>query len=45
MPHDWIAKCLIMYKISPVLIDFLEQSMKKWNATLVLNHTEGQLKS
>ena len=27
--HDWIMKCLTMYKISPVLIDFLEQNMKK----------------
>ena len=45
VPHDWIAKCLTICKISPVLVDFLEQNMKRWNTTLVLNYTEGQLKS
>lgn len=45
VPHDWILKCLSMYKISPVLIQFLTQNMRQWSTTLTLNHTEGQLKS
>jgi len=45
VPHDWILKCLSIYKISPILIQFLTQNMRQWSTTLVLNHTEGQLKS
>jgi len=45
VPHDWIFKCLSIYKISPILIQFLTQNMRQWSTTLVLNHTEGQLKS
>ncbi|XP_037775046.1 uncharacterized protein LOC119572129 [Penaeus monodon] len=40
-----ILKCLSIYKISPILIQFLTQNMRQWSTTLILNHIEGQLKS
>ena len=30
VPHSWILKCLQMYKIHPVLITFIEESMSQW---------------
>ena len=29
VPHSWIIKCLQMYKIHPVLITFIEESMSQ----------------
>ena len=29
VPHSWILKCLQMYKIHPVLITFVEESMSQ----------------
>ena len=29
VPHSWILRCLQMYKIHPVLIEFIEQSMNQ----------------
>ena len=45
VPHSWIIKCLEFYKISSVMKEFIESSMKKWKTTLYLNHGEGTLRS
>ena len=29
VPHSWILKCLQMYKINPVLITFIEESVSQ----------------
>ena len=34
-----------MYKVTPVIINFLKNSMKLWNTNLFLNHTKGSMKS
>ena len=34
VPHSWIRRCLQMYKIHPVLITFIEQSMNHWKISL-----------
>ena len=31
VPHSWILKALDIYKVSPVIINFLKNSMKVWN--------------
>ena len=43
VPHSWILKCLQMYKIHPVLITFIEESMSQWNTNMTLVHKEGVL--
>lgn len=45
VPHDWILKCLEMYKLSPIIVQFLTSSMDQWKTTLILNHSEGTLYS
>ena len=43
VPHSWILRCLQMYKIHPVLIKFIEQSMNHWKTNMTLVHKEGVL--
>lgn len=45
VPHDWILKCLCIYKISPTHIQFLTASKDQWKTSLILNHAEGTLYS
>ena len=45
VPHSWILRCLQMYKIDPVLIEFIEQSMKQWKTNMTLVHKEGVLET
>ncbi|XP_042889217.1 uncharacterized protein LOC122264411 [Penaeus japonicus] len=41
VPHDWILRSLELYKISPVISNFLRNSMSKWHTKLFLSHNEG----
>ena len=41
VPHSWILKTLELFKISPILINFIKSSMTKWNTDLLLNHKNG----
>ena len=43
--HSWILKCLQMYKIHPVLIIFIEESMSHWKTNMTLVHKEGVLET
>ena len=45
VPHSWILKCLQMYKIHPVLITFIEESMSQWKTNITLVHKEGVLET
>ena len=45
VPHSWILRCLQMYKIHPVLIEFIEQSMNHWKINMTLVHKEGVLET
>ena len=45
VPHSWILKCLQMYKIHPVLITFIEESMNQWKTNMTLVHKEGVLET
>ena len=45
LPHFWILKCLQMYKIHPVLITFIEESMNQWETNMTLVHKEGVLET
>ena len=38
VPHSWILKCLQMYKIHPLLITFIEESMSQWKSNMTLVH-------
>ena len=39
VPNSWILKCLQMYKIHPVLITFIEESMSQWNTNMTLGRS------
>ena len=41
VPHSWILRCLQMYKIHPVLIEFIEQRMNHWKTNMTLFYNEG----
>ena len=45
VPHSWILKCLQMYRIQPVLITFIEESMSQWKTNMTLVHKEGVLET
>ena len=45
VPNSWILKCLQTYKIHPVLITFIEESMSKWKTNMTLVHKEGVLET
>ena len=45
VPHSWMLKCLQMYKIHPVLITFIEESMSHWKTNMTLVHKEGVLET
>ena len=45
VPHTWIIKCLELYKICPVAINFMKECMKNWKTTLHLRHANGSLTS
>ena len=45
LPHSWILKCLQMYKIQPVLITFIEESMSQWKTNMTLVYKERVLET
>ena len=45
VPPFWILKCLQMYKIHPVLITFIEESMSQWKTNMTLVHKERVLET
>ena len=45
VPHTWILKAIELYKISPIISNFLRTSMTKWQTRLLLSHNDGTLKS
>ena len=45
VPHSWIIKCMEIYKICPVVTQFITAAMRTWKSTLVLSHPGGSLTS
>ena len=45
VPHEWILKAIELYKISPIISNFLRTNMTKWQTRLLLSHNNGTLKS
>ena len=43
VPHEWILKAFELYKISPIISNFLRTSMTKWQTRLLLSHNNGTL--
>ena len=44
VPHKWIIEVLSIYKISPVIINFLATSMLAWKTDMFLYHEGGVVK-
>lgn len=45
VPHSWILKSLEIYRISPVISNFLKSTMAFWQTTLILHHNEGKIET
>ena len=45
VPHDWIIKSLELYKFSPIIANFLTNSMAKWKTRLFLSHQNGTIET
>ena len=43
--HEWILKAIELYKIFPIIFNFLRNRMTKWKTRLLLSHNNGALKS
>ena len=41
VPHQWILKALDLYRISPAIKTFLQQTMTQWSTKLFLTHSNG----
>ena len=37
VPHTWIIKCMEIFKLSPMLIQFIRVSMEQWKTVMILN--------
>ena len=42
--HNWIIKSLELFKLSPIIVNFLTSNMLNWKTTLFLSHKFGNLK-
>ena len=40
VPHSWIIKVMEIYKMSPTVTKFVEQSMANWKTTMKLNYNQ-----
>lgn len=45
VPHSWILETLKIYKINPVIIHFVTNTMKKWQTEMLLFFKKGHLKT
>ena len=45
MPHSWLIRILEIYKIDPLIINSLQQLMKKWTTTLKVKAKNNQIMS
>ena len=41
VPHSWIIKSLELFKLSPVVVEFLRHNMTLWNTDIHLSHPNG----
>ena len=45
VPHEWILRSLILFKVSPRVVGFLKHNMKNWKTQLILTYETGTLMS
>lgn len=37
IPHSWLRECLAIYKICPIIVNFLTEMMPRWKTSLVVS--------
>ena len=42
--HNWVMKSLELFKVSPMIVNFLKSNMLNWNTALFLSHKNENLK-
>lgn len=45
VPHSWILQALKIYRVSPTIIRFVEESMKEWKTEMYLYHQQGSVQT
>ena len=43
VPHSWIIKVMETYEVSPILNNFIKESMRQRRTTMMLSYTTGTL--
>ena len=43
--HSWIIKCMTLYKVHPVITNFIKSSMTRWKTNMTLIHKQGVLET
>ena len=42
--YNWVMKSLELFKVSPMIVNFLKSNMHNWNTALFLSHKTENLK-
>ena len=45
VPHSWIMKVMEIYKVSPIVTKFVQQSMTNWKIVMILNNNKDTITS
>ena len=45
VPHFWIIKCMALYKVHPMITNFIKSSMTRWKTNMTLIHKQGVLET
>ena len=45
VPHSWIIKCMTLYKVHPMITNFIKSSMTRWKTNMTLIHKQGVLET
>ena len=45
IPHSWIKRCLQIYKLSPIIREFIESTMNNWKTEMQLFYNNGSIKT
>ena len=43
--HPWIIKCMTLYKVPPMITNFIKSSMTRWKSSMTLVHKQGVLET
>ena len=45
VPHSWIIKYMTLYKVHPMITNFIKSIMTRWKTNMTLAHKQGILET